>query len=177
MTVRRDCMAELANQSHYFNDAAPSKRLVPAGPDHAQVAALNGVVDYFDALHAHHFTDEAAPAERGRRTHDLMQAQERSVLAPLLEFLTARNDLRVLGPTDAARRAPTVACDTAKPPETIAKALSEHGIMAGWSDFYAPRILRRMGVDPERGVLRLSFTHYTSAEDVEALTEALDHVL
>ncbi|MEM9094938.1 MAG: aminotransferase class V-fold PLP-dependent enzyme [Neomegalonema sp.] len=177
MVVRRETMAELENQSHYFNDGYASKRLVPAGPDHAQVAALNGVVDYLDALHAHHFTDAAEPQERARRTHDLMVAHERNALAPLLEFLDARNDLRVLGPVDPVERAPTVACDTAKPPEMLAKALAEHGIMAGWSDFYAPRILKRMGVDPERGVLRLSFVHYTTHKDVDALIEALDHVL
>ena len=61
--------------------------------DHAQVAAVGGVVDYLDALHAHHFPDEVTPAERGRRTHDLMQAQERATLAPLLTFLTEREEL------------------------------------------------------------------------------------
>ena len=49
--------------------------------------------------------------------------------------------------------------------------------MAGCGHFYAPRILRRMGLDPARGVLRLSFTHYTTREDVDALIDALDRVL
>ena len=30
------------------------KWMVPAGPDHAQRAAANGVIDYFDALDEHH---------------------------------------------------------------------------------------------------------------------------
>jgi selenocysteine lyase/cysteine desulfurase len=34
-----------------------------------------------------------------------------------------------------------------------------------------------MGVDPEKGVLRLSFVHYTSRAEVDRLIEALDHVL
>jgi selenocysteine lyase/cysteine desulfurase len=34
-----------------------------------------------------------------------------------------------------------------------------------------------MGVDPDKGVLRLSFVHYTSAQEVDQLLEALDHVL
>ena len=47
-------MAELPNQSHYFNDAVADKRLNPAGPDHAQVAAAGAVLDYVDTLHRHH---------------------------------------------------------------------------------------------------------------------------
>ena len=39
------------------------------------------------------------------------------------------------------------------------------------------RPLRALGVDPEHGVLRLSFVHYTSAEDIDRLIEALDRVL
>ena len=177
MTVRHDTLDQLTNQGHGFNAHLPTKRLVPAGPDHAQVAALGGVVDYFDALHAHHFDDEVPPLVRGQRTHDLLQTQERTCLAPLLSFLADHASVRVLGPTDATQRAPTVACDPTKPPQELAKALAGHGIMASWGHFYAPRVLQRTGVDPERGVLRLSFVHYTSSEDVEALIEALDQVL
>ncbi|MEO0605125.1 MAG: aminotransferase class V-fold PLP-dependent enzyme, partial [Myxococcota bacterium] len=174
MTVRREVMAELANQSHGFNDGVIGKRLVPAGPDHAQVAAVGGVIDYLDALHDHHFDDPAVPLERARRTHDLLQAQERSTLAPLLGFLVERDGIRVLGPTSAEERAPTVACDTERAPRAIAAALGELGIMASWGHFYAPRIVQRMGLDPARGVLRMSFTHYTSDDDVQVLIAALD---
>ena len=179
MAVRSSVMAELANQSHHFNGDVLSKRLVPAGPDHAQVAAIGGVVDYLDALYAHHVPEapEASPEERARRTHDLMQAHERALLAPLLAFLEAHDGVRVIGPVSAEERAPTVACDTVKPPQAVAAALAEHGIMASWGHFYAPRILERTGVDPARGVLRLSFTHYTGEQDVGALVEALDQVL
>lgn len=177
MVVRRETMARLENQSHAFNDRALATRLVPAGPDHAQVAATNGVVDYFDALHDHHFTDSVAPAGRRRRIHDLMRGAERERLGPLLTFLAGRDDVRVLGPGDATRRVPTVALDTRKPPRAVAKALADEGIMAGWGHFYAPRILERMSVDPERGVLRLSFVHYTSADDVDAVIGALGRCL
>jgi selenocysteine lyase/cysteine desulfurase len=49
--------------------------------------------------------------------------------------------------------------------------------MAGGGDFYAVRALQAMGVDAEKGVLRLSFVHYTSKAEVDRLIEALDHVL
>lgn len=60
------------------------------------------------------------------------------------------------------------------PAEPVAAALAPHGIMAGGGDFYAVRPLRAMGIDPDRGVLRVSFTHYTTEEEIDRLIAALD---
>ena len=96
MTVRRSVCDSLPNQSHFFNDGKITKRLVPAGPDHAQVAAMNGVVDYLDAIHEAHFDDGAPADERGRRVHDLFRAHETALLAPLLDFLRDDGRVRIL---------------------------------------------------------------------------------
>jgi len=61
--------------------------------------------------------------------------------------------------------------------EPVAAALAGHGIMAGGGDFYAVRPLEAMGIDPARGVLRLSFVHYTTQAEVAKLIMALDQVL
>ncbi|MGL4282035.1 MAG: aminotransferase class V-fold PLP-dependent enzyme, partial [Albidovulum sp.] len=153
------------------------KRFTPAGPDHAQIAASAGIADYLDALHDHHFGAEADARKRGVRVHDLMRAQEVAVCQPLLDYLSDRNDLRLIGPSDAARRAPTVAVDLGRAAEPVSAALAERGINCWAGDFYAVRPLTAMGVDLEKGVLRLSMVHYTSAEDVARLIAALDEVL
>ena len=49
MFLRREVNAALPNQGHFFNDGKPGARFTPAGPDHAQIAAVNGVLDYMDA--------------------------------------------------------------------------------------------------------------------------------
>jgi selenocysteine lyase/cysteine desulfurase len=77
----------------------------------------------------------------------------------------------------AAKRAPTVALALNRPALAVAAKLAEQGIMAGGGDFYAVRALSAMGVDPQEGVLRLSFTHYTSRSEVDKLITALDQVL
>ncbi len=175
MVVRKELAERLPNQGHFFNAGSVLKRLTPAGPDHAQIAASAGIADYFDALHAHHFTDEADAAERGRRVHALMEAQEKALLAPLLDYLRQRNDIRVLGPTDPAERAPTVAIHPKnKPAEAVLEGLTARGIAAGASNFYAYRLVQALGIDPEAGVLRLSFVHYTAPEEIEKLMKALD---
>ena len=153
------------------------KRFTPAGPDHAQVAACAGMADYVDALHAHHFAPEADAAARNRAVHDLMRAQEVAVVAPLLDYLAARNDLRLIGPRDAAARAPTVAVALDRAAEPVSEALGRDGIACWAGDFYAVRPLQAMGIDLNRGVLRMSMVHYTSGEDVARLIAALDKAL
>ena len=177
MVIREDMGMKLPNQGHYFNGDTLYKRFTPAGPDHAQIAACAGMADYFDALHAHHFSPEPDAARRGATVHDLMRAQEVAVCQPLLDYLAARNDLRLIGPRDAARRAPTVAVVLDRPAEPVSQALAQEGINCWAGDFYAVRPLTAMGVDLERGALRLSMVHYTAAADVTRLIAALDKVL
>jgi selenocysteine lyase/cysteine desulfurase len=179
MVVRRDLAERLPNQAHFFNAGALTKKLTPAGPDHAQIAASAGIADYFDALHAHHFGGEGTKlteaAERGRRVHDLLRGQEKLLLAPLLDYLRQRNDIRVLGPTDPEVRAPTVAIlPKNKTPNEVLQGLTQRGIGAGASHFYGYRVVEALGCDPEVGVLRVSFVHYTSPEEIEKLMKALD---
>lgn len=177
MTVRRSVCDSLTNQSHWFNDGEITKRLVPAGPDHAQVAAMNGVVDYLDALHEAHFDDGAPADERGRRVHDMIRAHEKALLTPLLDFLRDRSDVRILGPDDPTIRVPTVAVMPSKSPMEVATALADHKIMAGAGDFYAVRVLQAMDIAVDPGVLRLSFVHYTSQAEIDQLISALEATL
>jgi selenocysteine lyase/cysteine desulfurase len=177
MIIRRDLGMRLPNQGHYFNEGALYKRFTPAGPDHAQIAACAGMADYFDAVHDHHFAPEADAARRGAAVHDLLRAHEVSLCQPLLDYLAARNDLRLIGPRDAARRAPTVAIALDRAAEPVSEALSAQGLNCWAGDFYAVRPLTAMGVDLDRGVLRLSMVHYTRPEDVTRLIGALDRVL
>lgn len=178
MVVRRPVLEGLANQSHFFNAGYPHKKLVPAGPDHAQVAAAAGMAAYFDAVYAHHFGNGADAAERGRQVHALFRAHEAKLLAPLLAWLSERGDVRLVGPADAAVRAPTVSIvSERRPSHFLARELAEHKIMANYGDFYAVRVLEALGIPLEPGVLRVSFVHYTSEGEVAQLMEALEAVL
>lgn len=178
MVIRRALGELLPNQGHYFNEGSLYKRFTPAGPDHAQIAACAGMADYVDALYAHHFTADATPAAKGVAVHDLMRDHETALLTQVLSAVEGRNSVRVLGPMDATGRAPTVAMGLNRPAEPVAAELAKHGIMTGGGDFYAVRALKAVGIDPvKQGVLRVSFTHYTSQGEIDQLLEALDRVL
>ena len=177
MVIRRALGELLPNQAHHFNGDVLYKRFTPAGPDHAQVAASAGMADYIDAFHAHHIGGEADATARGVAVHDAMRAHETTLLQPLLDAMAARNSVRVIGPTDATKRAPTVALSLDRPGAELARALAERGIMAAGGDFYAGRALEAMKVPGDKGVLRLSFTHYTTQAEMDKLLNALDDLL
>ncbi|HET7757158.1 MAG TPA: aminotransferase class V-fold PLP-dependent enzyme [Steroidobacteraceae bacterium] len=177
MVIRRDLLERLANQGHYFNAAEPLKRLVPAGPDHAQIAAARGIAEYFDALDAHHHPGAAATG-RPERVRAALRAAELPLLEQLLAHLRGRRDIRLLGPPQADERAATVAfVPHAVTPLEAGRRLAARGIMAGYGDFYAVRLLEALGVDPASGALRLSFLHYTAPGEIAALIAALDEAL
>lgn len=175
MVIREDFGFDLPNQAHHFNDAALYKRFTPAGPDHAQIAASAGMADYLEAFSAHHGGGTGAAA--ARLAHDMIRAHEVTLLQPLLDYVSAKNSVRLLGPSDAEARAPTVAMALQAEAEGVAAQLAPLGVMAGGGDFYAGRALEAMGVDMAKGVLRVSFTHYTDKAEVDKLIGALDQVL
>ncbi|MCX7565520.1 aminotransferase class V-fold PLP-dependent enzyme [Sulfitobacter sp. F26169L] len=177
MVIRRALGELLPNQGHYFNASSLYKRFTPAGPDHAQVAACAGMADYVDMLFTHHGGAEGGATERGAMVHDLMRGHETVLLQQLLDAVKDRNSVRLIGPDRAENRAPTVALALNRSGGEVARELTELGVMAGGGDFYAVRALDAMGVDADRGVLRLSFTHYTSQDEINHLLNALDDVL
>ena len=176
MVLREAFGMALPGQAHFFNQATLYKRHTPAGPDHAQIAACAGMADYVDALAAQHgVTGDAAARNRG--VHDLMRVQEVAVIQPLLDYLAGRNDVRLLGPRSAAARAPTVAVELNRVAEPVSQELGLNGIACWAGDFYAVRPLAALGIDREKGVLRMSAVHYTTAGEVTQLIAALDRVL
>jgi len=173
MVVRPELAMALPNQGHFFNDSKPRYRLTPAGPDHAQIAACAGIADYLEQV------AEIAGGEGNpfRRAHAAMRAQEIALMRPLLDYLSGRNDVKLIGPADADVRAPTIAVHHAEPGAVVAKRLAKHEIMASGGNFYAWRLMEALGIDPQHGVLRLSFVHYTTPEEISKLIKALDQEL
>jgi len=176
MAVRPELAMALPNQGHFFNDAKPRYRLTPAGPDHAQIAACSGIVDYLEAVAE--IAGPDAPGENPfRRAHAAMRAQEVALATPLLDYLRGKNSVRIIGPADPELRAPTIALALDEPGAAVAARLARHGIMASGGHFYAWRLLEAMGIDPNHGVLRLSFVHYTTPAEIDQLIAALDREL
>jgi cysteine desulfurase family protein (TIGR01976 family) len=178
MYLRRGLNSELPYQGHFFNASKPSARFTPAGPDHAQIAAVNGVMDYMDAVAGRHGHGEAPVAAQAEAVRRLFREQESALLQPLLDFLAGHSKVRLIGKDRAPVRAPTVAF-TAEGWRSmeLARRLAEFDLGVGVGHFYAYRLVEALGIDTDDGVLRTSFVHYTSPDEVTRLIEALDTLL
>ena len=178
MVMRRALNAELPNQGHFFNAGKPGARFTQAGPDHGQIATVNGLMDYLDAVADRHgFAGKPAQA-RAAGVRDLFRRHESELLQPLLDFLSKHPKVRMIGRTRAAQRAPTVAFTVdGRTSSEIASRLAEANLGVGAGNFYAYRLLKALGIDTDDGALRASFVHYTTGDEVRKLIRTLDGLL
>ncbi len=176
MVVKEDFLELLAPQCHFFNIPYLNKRLDSAGPDHAAIAALAGIGDYFTTLHDHHFAgNEDLPLhQKARAIAGLMNQHENDLCGILLARL---NDLpvRIFGCKTTSQREANIALSSPKiSSKNLADGLVKYDIAAKNGHFYAYRLLQAMGVrDMNDGVLRISLSHYNTREEVERCAEGL----
>lgn len=178
MYVNKSLIGKMENQSHFFKEGITRSMLTPAGPDHAQIASASGILDYFDAVYEHHFKKEAAPLQKNKALNSLFRMHENEVLQRLLDFLRTRDDVKIVGPDQVDDRLPIVSIiPIRKNLKRVYAKLTEHKLMLGMGDFYAVRPLIDMDIPRPPGVLRISFLHYTSLEEIDQLIEGLKAAL
>jgi len=181
MYVKRDLHDTLAPQCHFFNAGYGQKVFNPAGPQHAQVAACAGVIDYFNEVFAHHVGNaDATLREKIASIHSGMVAHENSLTEPLLDYLSNSTNAWLIGKATSADndRAPTIAFKPAgQSAFDVAGKMQQHGIGTESGHFYAYRLIRDLGIDPEDGVVRISLVHYNTRHEVEKILRALDKAL
>jgi selenocysteine lyase/cysteine desulfurase len=179
--VRAEAGDELPAQSHYFLAAERSKRFNPTGPQHAEVAASYGVLEYFDAVIEHHGMGAAEPrSARLQALHPLFAEHEAGLAAVILSALSPADNVRVLGKPhcDDGDRVATIAFECLdRPAGDVAAGLRALGIGAESGDFYARRLLEATRIDPDTGVVRLSLVHYNTVDEAQRVAAALSEVL
>ncbi len=178
MYVNKALIVKMENQSHFFKEGITKSMLTPAGPDHAQIGAACGILDYFDAFYEHHFDQGTNASQRNNALNTMFREHEKALLEHLLEFLRSRDDIQIVGPDYAAGRLPIVSIIPHN--KSIAKvyaSLIEHKLMLGTGDFYAVRPLMDMDIPRVPGVMRMSFLHYTTIDEINQLIAGLKNAL
>ncbi len=178
MYLSDDLMGKMENQAHFFKEGITRNMFTPAGPDHAQIASVNGILDYFDSLYEHHFKDNASSPQRNNALRKMFREHETGLLTKLLDFLRSRDDIWILGSDQPADRLPIVSVI----PKNMSvmelyEKLTRHNLMLGFGHFYAVRPLMDMDIDLEPGVLRMSFVHYTNQDEIDQLINGLKKAL
>lgn len=188
MVVRERLLEKLPKQGHFFKETLDvNERLVPAGPDHAQMAAANGTLDYIETLSAHHggpgldsvSGDQVYERAVARFVSALWREHEHALVTPLLDLMSDLQSVRLLGSATAdENRCPLVSFSPGNDsPRDLSHILCDQGMLVSAGHYYAPRLLSQVGLDPDRGVVRISMAHYNSVDDVLKLVDKLQPLL
>jgi cysteine desulfurase family protein (TIGR01976 family) len=179
---KRELLALLANQGHYFQGETDfQRRLCPGGPNYELSAGAAGIADYLDQVHDHHYPGaNLETRERIDQTFALFTDHEAAMAERIAAFLAEQKGLRLAGRGAPAER-PRVGVFSftveGRDSREIPAALRDHKIGIHADDFYAARCIDALGARPQNGVVRVSLVHYNSAEDVDRLFSGLEQTL
>lgn len=167
-------------QCHFFNVGVENYSVFDAaGPDHAAIASLAGIADYYADFARHHGLNDAKNLNQARQyACAIMHEAETALLAKLLAFFATKPRVKIYGkPTIENREANVAFTVEGKSSKSIVEALGAKNIAAKYGHFYAYRLMQALGLDLDDGVVRLSFAHYISQAETERLIAVLDEIL
>ncbi len=182
MYGKREHLLRARGQNHFFfgEDDIPIK-LNPGGVNHELTAGLPGIIDYFDAVHRHHFPGaNVGLRDRLGQVFDLVAGHEETLAGRFVEFLASRPDIRLIGRATGARerRAPIFSFVVeGRDSEEFPAHLLRHKVAIRAGDFYARRCIDALGLGPQNGVVRASMVHYNTLAEVDRLIRHLDAAL
>ncbi|KAG6917876.1 hypothetical protein DXG01_000646 [Tephrocybe rancida] len=165
---------------HFLKLDHTSYKLQPGGPGYEVAYATTGAVDYLLSLTSHRDLT---------KTFDGIAEHEQTLVAPLLEFLTApaqrERGVRVVGEEEVnLSRVPTISFlvvgqKPIKSKDVVKVFDQKGGIGIRYGHFYAYSLVDEFSpkVDIDDGVVRISLVHYNTVEEVERIIAILKEVL
>jgi cysteine desulfurase family protein (TIGR01976 family) len=178
---RRELLQRLPTfREDFIPDEPPGK--IEAGTFiYENVAGMDAAVKYLELLGQSVKATPNATSATSRRDNllyamDAVQAYEKALSREIIEVLSevgatiyGISDLTKLG-----ERVPTFSFNLPNVrPARVTEGLAEAGIGVRDGHMYAPRLMKRLGVDIDSGVVRLSLVHYNTLEEVRQFQEAL----
>ncbi len=176
MFGKKEALAELVGPNHFFipADELPYK-FEPGGANHESCAGLLGLGDYLEFLTGADSWDRAVIEKAFAR----MQAWEEPLMNRLLDYLNDRNDVRVIGPAAGGPdRVGTISfVHGSKGSREITEAVDQTDVAIRHGHMYAWHLCDALGLNLEDGVVRVSFVHYNTLDEMERLIEIFEQVL
>ncbi|TVQ54542.1 MAG: aminotransferase class V-fold PLP-dependent enzyme [Phycisphaerales bacterium] len=176
---RSDAIAELKGPNHFFilDDDVPYK-FEPGGVSHEGCAGLLGFGEYLRTLTGatgDGLPDRAAIESAGR----IMTRAELPLQERLVGYLNQHPNVRLVGPAHGGEsRVGTISfLHTTKSSAEITRAIQHAGFAMRHGHMYAYRMCQAMGIDLQDGVVRISFVHYNTLDEIERLINALEAIL
>ncbi|HXP42629.1 MAG TPA: aminotransferase class V-fold PLP-dependent enzyme, partial [Candidatus Acidoferrales bacterium] len=145
------------------------------------VAGMDAAVRYLETLGGA-LPAETKPGSASSRRNNLVNSMNAIVAYERLLALELLRVLKAAGATvygiheeDRLReRVPTFCFNLgAIEPAVVTTTLAKAGIGIRDGHMYAPRLMRRLGLDPERGAVRVSLVHYNTVEEIHRFRNVL----
>lgn len=174
MYGKLDLLIQMKGINHYFfqPEDVPYK-FQPGNYNFELTYGLQGIPEYFQELHDHHFENEkASEKDKLEKSFSLVAAHEEKLADKLLAYLNSIEDIKIIGNSSggAQKRVPTISFvhDFLMSPEIVERVDSFNtGIRFG--DFYAKKLVHDLDLEKHGGVVRVSLVHYNTEEEVEKL--------
>jgi cysteine desulfurase family protein (TIGR01976 family) len=175
---RRELLRNLPAFREDFIPNEPPAKLEVGTFVYENVAGMDAALSYLANL-GERLSDGSPPASRRARlicAMNAIQAYEQVLSLEMLRVLQEAG-AEVYGIREPGRvmhRVPTF-CFNLKgiSPATVAAEFSRNHIGVRFGHMYSPRLMRRLGLDPETGSVRASLVHYNAMEEIHQFGEVL----
>jgi selenocysteine lyase/cysteine desulfurase len=179
-----ELLAELDNLYHYFygKDKVPAK-LEPGNASYELAYSTTGIVEYLSDLGARSGAGDSGSAsvrDKIELAFDFITDHENKLAESLLSYLRGRKDCRIIGIENGydARRVPTISFKVeGRDAGEICQAMDKYHIAIRFGDFHARRLVEYLDLADNSGVVRVSFAHYNTFDEVDELVAALEEIL
>ncbi|MEE4214099.1 MAG: aminotransferase class V-fold PLP-dependent enzyme [Bacteroidales bacterium] len=180
MYGKLNLLEALPGFNHFFIKEPPYK-FQPGNYNFEFCHGLGALPDYFEGLAERHgYEGVDSVRDKFKYIYSLIAEHEEELCIPVMEYLIARNDIRIIGPgvSSSEIRVPTISfVQKNRDSREITLKTDEHRVAIRWGHFYAYRLIRDLGLDKQNGVVRISMVHYNNQDETKRLLEALDYAL
>jgi selenocysteine lyase/cysteine desulfurase len=146
---------------------------------HELIAGIGAAIDYIAGVGRHSDPEAKTRREALAAAYRTTAADERRLIARLVEELQTILGVRIYGITDPKRfgeRCSTLSLRIGDhPPKAVATFLAERGIFTWDGNYYALNLTERLQLEQKGGMLRIGLVHYNTLEEVDRLLGALRH--
>jgi cysteine desulfurase family protein (TIGR01976 family) len=146
------------------------------------VAGMRAAVEYLAELSGPSYGNEVSSSRRKRLSSAMegIREYETTLSTALLSGMRSIKGATVYGiqdPQAAHLRVPTV-CFNLKDiaPAELTTRLANKGIAVRDGHMYSPRLMKRLGLSPDSGAVRVSLVHYNTQEEIRLFLRELEEI-
>jgi cysteine desulfurase family protein (TIGR01976 family) len=180
---RRDLLEKLPTFREDFIPDKPPEKIEAGTFIYENVAGMDAAISYLESLGRGLEAGGPAPQSRRARLERAMAAirdYEENLTLQLLGILHA-SQAAIYGIRDKERigqRVPTICFNLrgiapARVTEELAR--TEIGVRDG--HMYSPRLMKRLGLDPQSGAVRASLVHYNTQDEIDRFADVLSRLI